>query len=59
MKKRYDKMEVLPITCSIKEGLLLVDSGKPALTIMPLEAEVDPYTFEDEGTHDFGEVNFL
>ena len=59
MNKSYEKLILSPLSCGIREGVLLVDSGKDALTITPVDAQVTPFTFEDPVTHDFGEVNFL
>lgn len=59
MKSIYQKIEITPLGCGIREGVLLVDSGKEALTITPIDAQVTPYVFEDAETHDFGEISFL
>lgn len=57
--KSYSRPTVSDVTLECDSGYLLVDSGKPALAISPIEAEVDPFTEDPMSSHDFGEISFL
>ena len=59
LRKLYLPPKSTFVSVEAERGYLLVDSGKSALSIAPIEAEVDPFVEEDETIKDFGEISFL
>lgn len=59
LRKLYLPPKSQSVAIESECGYLLVDSGKAALKITPIEADVTDFEQEKLETKDFGEISFL